>query len=246
MLARLHGPPGQRVRAPARMGETFDWSSLRCRSEAARTRPALPSGRGILVVLSVIAAAFILVLPVELPDKTLFATLVLATRFGPLPVFVGVGTAFAVQSLIAVTAGSLLTLLPEAVVSGVVAVLFLVGAVILWRSVRSGAEEEDDLAEAPPHPSFLQDRRHLLRRPVRRRVGRPLAAGHRRTRRPLRRPAVGVHRRLGGAARRLRRSPCSSAGSWPTSCRSALIRLVAAVLFSVFAVIAVDRDDPRR
>src|SRR5215218_10798600 len=29
------------------------------------------------VVLSVIAAAFILVLPVELPDKTLFATLVL-------------------------------------------------------------------------------------------------------------------------------------------------------------------------
>ena len=105
--------------------------------------------------LSVIAAAFILVLPVELPDKTLFATLVLATRFRPLPVFVGVGTAFAVQSLIAVIAGSLLTLLPEAVVSSVVAVLFLVGAVILWRSVRSGAEEEDDLADAPPHPSCL-------------------------------------------------------------------------------------------
>ena len=106
--------------------------------------------------LSVIAAAFILVLPVELPDKTLFATLVLATRFRPLPVFVGVGTAFAVQSLIAVVAGSLLTLLPDAVVSGVVAVLFLVGAVILWRSVRSGAEEEDDLADAPAHPSFLK------------------------------------------------------------------------------------------
>src|SRR3954452_4881764 len=83
-----------------------------------------------LVDLSVIAAAFILVLPVELPDKTLFATLVLATRFRPLPVFVGVGTAFGLQSLIAVVAGSLLTLLPEAVVSGVVAVLFLVGAVI--------------------------------------------------------------------------------------------------------------------
>ena len=106
--------------------------------------------------LSVIAAAFILVLPVELPDKTLFATLVLATRFRPLPVFVGVGAAFAVQSLIAVVAGSLLTLLPEAVVSSVVALLFLVGAVILWRSVRSGAEEEDDLADAPPHPSFLK------------------------------------------------------------------------------------------
>ena len=108
------------------------------------------------VVLSVIAAAFILVLPVELPDKTLFATLVLATRFPPLPVFVGVGTAFAAQALIAVTAGSLLTLLPDAVVSSVVAVLFVVGAIILWRSVRSGAEEEDDVVEAPPHPSFLK------------------------------------------------------------------------------------------
>ena len=106
--------------------------------------------------LSVIAAAFILVLPVELPDKTLFATLVLATRFKPLPVFIGVGTAFAVQCLIAVVAGSLLTLLPEAVVSSVVAVLFLVGAVILWRSVRSGAEEEEDLADTPVHPSFLK------------------------------------------------------------------------------------------
>jgi putative Ca2+/H+ antiporter (TMEM165/GDT1 family) len=107
------------------------------------------------VVLSVIAAAFILVLPIELPDKTLFATLVLATRFKPLPVFTGVGLAFAVQSLIAVTAGGLLTLLPDAVVSTIVAVLFLVGALILWRSIRSGPEEEEDI-EAPPHPTFLK------------------------------------------------------------------------------------------
>ena len=106
--------------------------------------------------LAVVATAFILVLPVELPDKTLFATLVLATRFKPLPVFVGVATAFGLQVAIAVTAGSLLSLLPEALVSGVVAVLFLVGAVILWRSVRSGAEEEEDVVEAPTHPSFLK------------------------------------------------------------------------------------------
>ena len=96
-----------------------------------------------------------LVLPVELPDKTLFATLVLATRFAPLPVFVGGGTAFGLQVAIAVTAGSLLSLLPEAVVTGVVAVLFLVGAVILWRSASSGAEDED-LDETPEHPSFLK------------------------------------------------------------------------------------------
>ena len=108
-----------------------------------------------IVVLSVIAATFILVLPVELPDKTLFATLVLATRFAPLPVFVGVGTAFGVQVAIAVTAGSLLSLLPEALVTGVVAVLFLVGAMILWRSASSGPEDEE-LDETPAHPSFLK------------------------------------------------------------------------------------------
>jgi Ca2+/H+ antiporter, TMEM165/GDT1 family len=108
-----------------------------------------------IVVLSVVAATFILVLPVELPDKTLFATLVLATRFAPLPVFVGVGTAFGLQVAIAVTAGSLLSLLPEALVTGVVAVLFLVGAVILWRSATSGPEDED-LDETPAHPSFLK------------------------------------------------------------------------------------------
>ncbi len=107
------------------------------------------------MVLSVIAAAFILVLPVELPDKTLFATLVLATRFAPLPVFVGVGTAFGLQVAIAVTAGSLLSLLPEAVVAAVVAVLFLVGAVLLWRSANSAAEDED-LDETPEAPSFVK------------------------------------------------------------------------------------------
>jgi putative Ca2+/H+ antiporter (TMEM165/GDT1 family) len=107
------------------------------------------------VVLSVIAAAFILVLPIELPDKTLFATLVLATRFKPLPVFTGVGLAFAVQSLIAVTAGGLLTLLPDAVVRAIVALLFVIGALVLFRSIRSAAEEEEDI-EAPQHPSFLK------------------------------------------------------------------------------------------
>jgi putative Ca2+/H+ antiporter (TMEM165/GDT1 family) len=108
------------------------------------------------VVLSVVLAAFVLVLPVELPDKTLFATLVLATRFPALPVFVGVGAAFGLQVVIAVTAGSLLSLLPEAVVSGVVALLFLVGAVLLWRSANSRPEDEEAAAEARESTSFLR------------------------------------------------------------------------------------------
>jgi Ca2+/H+ antiporter, TMEM165/GDT1 family len=108
------------------------------------------------VVPSVVLAAFVLILPVELPDKTLFATLVLATRFPPLPVFIGVGAAFGLQVAIAVTAGSLLSLLPEAVVSAVVAVLFLIGAVLLWREARKGADDEEAAAQARENTSFVR------------------------------------------------------------------------------------------
>jgi putative Ca2+/H+ antiporter (TMEM165/GDT1 family) len=83
----------------------------------------------------------LLILPVELPDKTLIATLVLATRYRPLPVLAGVVAAFGVQSLIAVTAGQLLTLLPHRLVAAIVAVLFGIGAVVLLR----GGEEPEEL-----------------------------------------------------------------------------------------------------
>ena len=109
-----------------------------------------------MLVLSVVVTAFVLVLPVELPDKTMFASLVLATRFPPLPVFVGVAAAFGVQVVIAVTAGSLLSLLPEALVSGVVGLLFLVGAVLLWRSATSGPEDDDVTADANQGTSFVR------------------------------------------------------------------------------------------
>jgi putative Ca2+/H+ antiporter (TMEM165/GDT1 family) len=66
-----------------------------------------------------------------------------------------VGAAFGLQVAIAVTAGSLLSLLPGALVSGIVAVLFLVGAVILWRSATSGPEDED-VAETKQGTSFFR------------------------------------------------------------------------------------------
>lgn len=84
---------------------------------------------------------------VELPDKTLVATLVLSTRYRHLPVFIGVALAFLVQCIIAVSAGSLLRLLPESVVAYVVAALFAIGAIILWRSA-SGSEEGEEAETA--------------------------------------------------------------------------------------------------
>jgi putative Ca2+/H+ antiporter (TMEM165/GDT1 family) len=93
--------------------------------------------------LTVALTSLLFILPVELPDKTLLATLVLTTRYRPLPVLLGVSAAFAVQCAIAVTAGQLLTLLPDRVVAGIVAVLFGIGALVLLRG--GGQEESDEL-----------------------------------------------------------------------------------------------------
>src|SRR5256714_13339102 len=94
--------------------------------------------------LVALVTAFVLVVPVELPDKTFVATLVLATRYTPVPVWTGVTLAFGVQCLVAVAAGRLISLLPERPVHLVAAALFAVGAVVLVRSAgRATAEERE-------------------------------------------------------------------------------------------------------
>ncbi len=90
--------------------------------------------------------AFLTVFPAELPDKTMFATIVLVTRHRrPLWVWVGAVAAFTVHVVVAVAAGRLLALLPATPVQVVTAVLFAVGAVLLWRESR--ADPADELAE---------------------------------------------------------------------------------------------------
>jgi putative Ca2+/H+ antiporter (TMEM165/GDT1 family) len=86
--------------------------------------------------------AFLVVLAVELPDKTLVATLILTTRYRAAPVFAGVCVAFAVQCVIAATFGSVLTLLPDKVVAALVAALFGLGAVLLLREGFSKPDED--------------------------------------------------------------------------------------------------------
>lgn len=90
---------------------------------------------------------FALVMAVELPDKTFVATLVLTTRFRPKAVLSGVSAAFAVQALIAVGFGSVLTFLPDQLVSVIVGVLFGAGAAMLLREgFRTGDDDSHDAA----------------------------------------------------------------------------------------------------
>jgi putative Ca2+/H+ antiporter (TMEM165/GDT1 family) len=95
-----------------------------------------------LVLLS-----FVLIFPVELPDKTFVASLVLATRYPPLAVWIGVGLAFCVQCVVAVTAGSLVSLFPHQIVEALSTAMFLVGAVVLIRSAPNATREEKESEE---------------------------------------------------------------------------------------------------
>lgn len=96
--------------------------------------------------LAVVALTFAAIFVVELPDKTFIAALVLSTRYNPLLVWIGVGLAFFLQVLIAVTAGQLATLLPETLIRSVAIAIFLLGAVLLFRSA-PGADAEEAEAE---------------------------------------------------------------------------------------------------
>jgi Ca2+/H+ antiporter, TMEM165/GDT1 family len=85
---------------------------------------------GVMLLAVVFAVTFV----AELPDKSLFASLLLSARYRPWPVWLGVMAAFAVHVGLAVTAGSLLTLAPHRIVELVSAALFLGGAFWLLKS----------------------------------------------------------------------------------------------------------------
>lgn len=96
------------------------------------------------------------VLLVELPDKTALATVLLATKNKPLPVFAGVALAFVIQTLVAVFAGSLIALLPHQVVRIGAGLLFIgMAIVVAWRTRRQQVAEA---AEQVPAPSRGRDR----------------------------------------------------------------------------------------
>jgi Ca2+/H+ antiporter, TMEM165/GDT1 family len=98
--------------------------------------------------LLIAAIVFGTIFAVELPDNSGLASLVLGTRYRPAPVFAGTAAAFALHAVLAVTAGSLLALLPHKIVQLAVAVVFLVGAVLVLRTDTDDDEETRLKADA--------------------------------------------------------------------------------------------------
>lgn len=96
--------------------------------------------------LSTAVTSFGLVAVAEMGDKTQLVCMMLAVRYRALPVLVGAVAAFAILNLLAVVFGAgVAAWLPEAVVTGVVAVLFAIFGIRSWRD--GDAEEAENLPE---------------------------------------------------------------------------------------------------
>jgi len=97
------------------------------------------------------ATVFPIIFIGELPDKTMFASLVMSTRGKPTAVWLGAAAAFAIHVAIATTVGvALFHVLPHRAVEGAVAFLFLVGAGLALREglrERQHQEREEQLVE---------------------------------------------------------------------------------------------------
>ena len=95
--------------------------------------------------IGVIAAVFALIFVAEMPDKSAIAGVVMGARFPWRWIFAGMSAAFLTHVVIAVAAGSLLTLLPRRAVEAVVGALFLLGALLLWRESRGAQAVADQV-----------------------------------------------------------------------------------------------------
>ena len=93
--------------------------------------------------IGIIAAVFPIIFVGELPDKTMFASLVMSTRGHPLAVWIGAAAAFLVHVVIATTIGvALFRLIPHRALEAIVAFMFVVGGVLALLEARKEREEE--------------------------------------------------------------------------------------------------------
>jgi putative Ca2+/H+ antiporter (TMEM165/GDT1 family) len=97
------------------------------------------------VNLGIVLAVFPVIFIGELPDKTMMASLVMATRGKPLFVWLGAAAAFLVHVVIATTIGvALFRILPARVLDGVVAAMFVAGGIY---ALREGTKDEEELID---------------------------------------------------------------------------------------------------
>ncbi len=148
-------------------------------------------------------SVFFLIFIAELPGKTAFATLLLASRSRPTPVFIGVALAFTVQTIVAVLFGSLIALLPPNWVH------LAAGLMFFWFALGRGCCQTRSRINNAKLKEFVGECPKCVHGDLYRRVGRSHATRHRHPRIPApNRPSHDFYRcpprTLGSDSRRSR------------------------------------------
>lgn len=109
------------------------------------------------ISLPLVLSTFGIIFLAELPDKTAFSSLVLATKYKAHQVIIGAWLAMFVQAIIAVCAGGLLTLLPAMPVRIAAGIGFLIFAFLALHRKEEGAElgAEEKKEEKKGRPAWL-------------------------------------------------------------------------------------------
>jgi len=102
----------------------------------------------IALSLPIILSTFGIIFVAELPDKTAFASLALATKYKAQQVIIGVWLAFVVQTIIAVFFGNLFHLLPAKPVHIASGLGFLLFAFLAFRRKEEKVEHEEEVKVA--------------------------------------------------------------------------------------------------
>ncbi len=101
--------------------------------------------------MNLFISTYVLVFIAELPDKTAFATLLMATKGRPWAIILGACCAFTIQSFIAVAFGSVFAYLPQKRIHLVAGLLFFWFA---WAALRRPHDEKKELESFEAKNSF--------------------------------------------------------------------------------------------
>lgn len=97
-------------------------------------------------MLAILLTTYVAVFLAEIVgDKLMYTTGILATRYRPIPIMLGMTAAFTAKMSIAVALGTAISRLPRPLVAGVTALSFVALAVTLWRKpMKSDASARED------------------------------------------------------------------------------------------------------
>ena len=105
---------------------------------------------------SLIASTFAIIFIAELPDKSMVSSVILGSKMVPIRVFMGASVAFLVQVIIAVAVGGFVSKVPKRPLDLVVGLLFLIGAWLIFRDMKSKtAIKEDTIAKRSSREGLL-------------------------------------------------------------------------------------------